>query len=286
MSKEITVSVESAELAKKIGVSTDLVDAMDKINAIVSRVTPQELAQYSAAAQPLILAKSMVDLRKVMSQDLVEKVFSPLQGTKLGFKTDLDSKGGYAWDVVRDVMIEGMIRGFRPVGNEINIIASNFYGTQEGFDRKVNEFPGLTNLELSPGVPVLDGGQALVSYDATWLLNGNRDRLSLSKFKTDDGEVVDRRIPVKVNNGQGADATLGKTKRKMLARIYERLSGVKIYEGDAIEASGETVSERSVSFPARGAAAKASAIVSQHKIKDDVAPAESAPAMREPGQEG
>ena len=39
-------------------------------------------------------------------------------------------------------------------------------------------------------------------------------------------------IAVRVNKGQGADATLGKAKRKLLARIYARVTGTVVTDGD------------------------------------------------------
>lgn len=238
MSNQIT-NDQATALAKVHGLPDELVKGTSAVEDIVSRTSSEDVAKLPSMAQTIVLSKGMHDLRKAMNQKLVETVFMPLQGTKLGFRTDKDKDGGYPWDVVRDVLAEGMIRGFRPIGNEINIIGGNFYATQEGLDRKVSEFPGLTNLTLTPSVPVLKDGGALVAYEASWMINGKVDRLKCTLVKGEDGEPIDRRIPVRVNAGQGADAILGKARRKMLARVYERISGRRLDEGDAIETTGE-----------------------------------------------
>jgi hypothetical protein len=214
--------------------------------------------------QTVVLAKGMRDLREAMSEKLVKYVFMPMQGTKLGFRTDKDKDGGYPWDIVRDCAMEAMLRGLRPIGNEFNIIGGNCYTTLEGFDRKLAEFPGLTDLELTPGVPVLKDGGALVPYEASWKVNGKPDSLECTQTTSTDGVITDRRIPVRVNSGQIVDAILGKAKRKMLARIYERISGIKTPDGDVIDTVGEAVE---VDTQVQGTDAAAQALIDKHKAK-------------------
>jgi hypothetical protein len=272
-------------------IAPDLVRDMGKVEGIIERCSPEAMTALTPMFQTVVLANGINDLREAMSEALVKKVFMPLAGTKLGFRTDQDSKGGYSWDVVRDVVIEAMMRGFRPVGNEFNIIGSNFYATQEGLDRRVSEFPGLTNLSLIPGVPVLKDGGALVAYEASWLIDGKPDHLSCTLQKTEDGEIFDQRIPVRLNNGQGADATLGKAKRKMLARVYERISGVRIPEGD-VDSSAERLQVANTPAPAppeldgkRMSLGKGRA---QQQAPDAEVVPQSPPAekrMREPGED-
>lgn len=267
---------QTTDLAAIHGLGSALIQASSKIEEIVARCRPEHITALPPTLQTLVLAKGMHDLRQAMTKEVVDKLFMPLQGTKLGFRTDKDKDGGYPWEIVRDCVIEAMLRGFRPIGNELNIIGGNFYATQEAFDRKVTEFPGLTNLELRPGVPVLKDGGALVPYEASWLLDGKPDCISCNVTKTPEGEILDRRIPVRVNSGQGADAILGKAKRKVLARIYERISGVRIPEGDVVDTVGEAVE---TDKRAKGTDAAAADLVNKHKAK-------AGQQEREPGQEG
>lgn len=216
----------------------------ESIDKALEQCSLEVIAKLPAMGQTIALAQGMSELRRALSREVVDTFFIPLQGTPLGFRTDKDDKGGYDAAIVRDCVIEAMIRGFRPIGNELNIIAGRAYFTKEGFERKVSEFPGLTHLELMPGVPVAKEGGALVPYRAAWILDGERMELIRDVVKLDDGSSTDQRIVVRVNGGMGADAILGKAKRKILAQIYERISGVKSNDGDVFDTTGEVVAER------------------------------------------
>lgn len=207
----------------------------ENIESAIKECGVQAIANLPTFMQAIRIAQGIQALRSALSDDFMRQAIMPLQNTKLGFLTD--NQGGYAINVVRDVSIEAMMRGFRVVGNEFNIIAGGFYGAKAGFSRKVAEFPGLTDLVLEPGVPhmIQDKG-ALVSFSASWKLNGKAQRIDCQLRK--DGEnVIDTRIPVRVNNGMGPDGILGKAERKLLARIYARLVGstFAVPDGDATE---------------------------------------------------
>ena len=190
------------------------------------------------------MASGISALRAALTDQFVVSTLMPLQGSKLGFLTDKDKDGGYGMAVVRDVAIEAMLRGFSIVGNEFNIIAGGFYGAKAGWERKVGEYPGLTDLVLQPGVPqgVGDKG-SLVPYVASWRLDGKE--MTLRCVQEKDG--ADLRIPIRVNAGMGADAVIGKATRKVLFRIYQRINGSTFgaVDGevgdDAITTTGESV---------------------------------------------
>jgi hypothetical protein len=167
----------------------------------------------------ILIADAMQELRQLITHDVLKSV-ATLQGTDLGFRTDKDAAGGYPLETIRDVVIEAAIRGYSPTGNEFNIISGRFYPTKNGLERKVREFPGLTDLKMREGVPQRMTDGALVEYHAEWRLDGKPDRIDC----VNDGPS-DTRIAVRVNQGMGVDAILGKARRKMLARIYNRLTG-------------------------------------------------------------
>jgi hypothetical protein len=169
----------------------------------------------------------------------------PLQGSKLGFVTDKDAGGGYPAEVVREVIIEALLRGFRPVGNEFNIIAGQFYGAKNGFERIVREWPGLTNLRIDLGVPHLVAEKgALVPCEARWRLDGRDMKV---ECRPAAGDGFDTRIPVKVNGGMGPDAILGKATRKLYARVYQVLTGCA---SDIVDADGDVLTVPGQSLPA------------------------------------
>ena len=176
-----------------------------------------------AFSQAIAVATAMNQLQDMIDEDVM-KAFLPLQGKDLGFRTDKDTTGGYKEDVVKSVLITATMRGFQMVNNQINIIGGRCYVTLQGFEYFFKSKMGgiVTDLRLDPSVPKITGEGAVVHYKASWKLSGTADS-------------IERDIPVKVNAGMGPDAILGKAKRKILAAIYERVTGTTVTEGDATE---------------------------------------------------
>lgn len=170
----------------------------------------------------LLIAEGMNHLRGAMTQEVVAPLVA-LQGSGLGFRTDKDKEGGYAWDVIRDCTIEAWLRGFYHVGNEFNVIAGRFYGAKAGFERKCKSFPGCSGFTFYRGRPEMSGGDAALSYIAEWVQDGEVKRLKRTK-ETIKGEVIDLRIVVRVNSGQIIDAIYGKADAKMWRAIWEELT--------------------------------------------------------------
>jgi len=215
----------------------------EEIEAVLARCSTQALAELPTLGQAITLAQGLSKLRAVMTEQLVTEVFMPLQGSALGFLTDKDSANGYPAIVVRECLIEAMIHGLRPVGNEFNIIAGRTYAAQAGYRRLVSEYPGLTDLVLVPGVPYMAGDKgALVPFRVTWRLNGKPMQLIRDITKREDGTSDDTRIPVRVNAGMGADGIVGKATRKVLKAVYEVIAGSQLLlvDGEVIDTIGET----------------------------------------------
>lgn len=221
--------------------------------ALTVRAKPEDLArvetiitEFSAAGgagdsghfgRAFRMAAAIRALHQAVNEDMMKDIMH-LQGTGLGFLTDKDDPAknnppGYPVGEVKLVAIEAALMGAFWVGNEFNIIANRPYLTKNFFTRKLREFPGLTDLRLSPGVPSLIGDKgALVPYVATWKLNGQEMRIERLLRKIDDKTDLDERIPIRVNSGMGADAILGKAERKIKAQIYNRLTGSDFTDGD------------------------------------------------------
>lgn len=172
----------------------------------------------------IVMARSMNQIRTMMSDAIMADVMS-LMNTPLGFKTDRKPPSkSYSVDEVRDVAIIAMIDGGQFVGNDFNIIAGQYYRTKEQLERRVQTWPGLSNLHIQLDVPVNANGGALVGGKATWRMDGKPCQL---EFRSSDNG--DQRIPIRVNEGMGVDAVLGKATRKALKRIWDVLQG---YEAD------------------------------------------------------
>jgi hypothetical protein len=166
-------------------------------------------------------ANAMKSLRAVLSDEVMQPIME-LQGTSIGFRTDKDSANGYAAPIVRDALIEAVLRGVQPAGNQFNIIAGRCYITKEGFQYLLKTLPGFSDLKPMLGIPISKPGGAIVKCSATWKMHGKADH-------------IEAEIPIKVNNGMGSDAILGKATRKLLSRIYAQATGTDITDGSADE---------------------------------------------------
>ncbi len=238
--------------------NTTALAALDQTAATIEETlnacNTMKLKEMPAIRQAIVLAAGMTALRRALDDRVMNEVFMPLMGSPLGFKTDRDDpeeakkKGGpYSVAVVRDCLAEGMIRGLRPVNNEINIIANSCYGAKNGFARLVKEFPGLTDLHITPGVPhnASERG-SLVPMHATWRISGTPYEMVRDVSKDAQGVMHDTRIPVRVNSYMGPDAVIGKAMRKMYKAIYDMLTGSTLTVedgevGESIPAEGVTV---------------------------------------------
>lgn len=225
--------------------------------------------------QAITLARGMQEMRSILTEDACNKYFMPLQGSTLGFITDKDQGGGYPVAVVREVVTEALLRGFRPIGNEFNIISGRFYGAKHGFERIVHEYPGVSSVEIDMGVPHLAGDKgALVPCEARWLFHGEVQSLRCASAEK-PGDI-DTRIAVKVNGGMGPDAIVGKATRKLYARVYQRLTGCS---RDIVEADPSDVVQ-TTGAPVPSASDDGRRI----KLGRDKPSVET--ATREPGEEG
>lgn len=228
--------------------------ATEDIESIVQRCSVVALRKEPVLMQTIKMARGMQALRNVLTEGAITSDFMPLKNTTLGFLTDEnpDKNITYDWKIVRECVIEGLLRGFRPINNEFNIISGRFYGAKNGFERIVREYPGLRDLVFELAVPVMvaDKG-ALVACEAKWVLDGEPMSLSC-QAPPKDGPGMDTRIPVRVNAGMGPDAILGKATRKMYARIYQKLSGcaADVIEGEPGDASAIVVPPESLPAPA------------------------------------
>lgn len=170
-----------------------------------------------------MISKAISKLKDLISADYMKPIME-LQGNRLGFKTDKDKEGGYPESVVKNCLIESVLMGVQPFGNQFNIIASNSYITKEGFGFLLKNIRGLS-YDISFALPRIgaDKSSAAVVAKINWQVNGEG-----KKEKEID-------IPVKANQYMGADAVLGKATRKARKWLYETITGVEVGDGDVTD---------------------------------------------------
>jgi len=229
--------------------STELIPAAQFDEIMVIDQTAKEAQRQIIQAdqdgnqtvKALLLARATRKLQSLLNDTMMEDIMA-LQSTTLGFRTDKDrvqsGQPGYPVHVVRDVVIQALLRGFQVTGNQINIIGGNLYVTKEGFEHRLANFDGLTDLQMDFEVPDYSkAGTALVGCVCRWMYYGQPGQMDCTK-----GSRGDLRIPIRVNNGMGDDAILGKGKSKLLRKVFERVSGMSVSAiDDAGTVDAETV---------------------------------------------
>ena len=201
-----------------------------KLNDAVALGLNASVAQGFEKA--FLMANATKELKLLLDENYMKPIMF-LQGNKLGFKTDKDRDGGYSLEAVKNCLIEAVLTGVQPVGNQFNIIAGNCYITKEGFGYLLANFNGLA-YEIIPRLPNIssDGKSANIIMVISWQLNG--------------GEKKQREIefPIKVNSFMGSDAVIGKATRKARAWLYNSITGLEIGDGDIQDVSFEDVSKK------------------------------------------
>jgi hypothetical protein len=199
--------LQSTEIAKRLN------------NSVQKVITSETLIGFEKAYQ---IASAAQELQTLLTPQYMKPIMA-LQGNKLGFKTDKDTSGGYPENIVKNCLIEAVLMGVQPFGNQFNIIANNTYITKEGFGYLLANYSGLS-YEISPELPRINGQSAAVVMNLEWTINGT------TKTKKID-------FAIKVNQYMGADAVIGKATRKARAWLYNTITGSEISDGDITDAN-------------------------------------------------
>ena len=207
-------------------------ESMQKVTALAEAIR-QDMSSEDELTKMLAVANGLVQLSDAMSDDAVALVMS-LQGHELGFKTDKDSSGGYPAEVVKGITIRALMHGAKLINNEFNIIARGLYLTQGFFLRKLREFPGLTDLMIdvdAPDAGTLNGKNRvfLIGGYASCKVNGKLVEVFCRKTE----RFGDQRVTVKAyDNDTATDGAMGKAKKRIAQKLYERIAGVNLSDDD------------------------------------------------------
>ena len=165
------------------------------------------------------IANAIAFLKENLSNEYMKPIMA-MQGSRLGFKTDKDNNGGYPLEKVKECLIDAVLTGVQPYGNQFNIIAGNMYVTKEGYGSLLSKIKGLKYV-ITPELPRISAekGSAAVEMLIKWSLNGKSEE-----------QKVD--FAIKVNNYMGADAVIGKATRKARAWLFNQVSDIEITDGD------------------------------------------------------
>jgi hypothetical protein len=168
-----------------------------------------------------VIAEAAGQLKAMLTPQYMKPIMD-LQNNRLGFKTDKPE--GYKEDVVKNCLIEAVLMGVQPFGNQFNIIAGNCYITKEGYGYLLkNNIPGL-EWEIIPALPRInaDKSGAAIIMKVDWTLDSVRKTRELD-------------IPTKMNQYMGTDGVIGKATRKARKWLYEAITNSETSDGDVTE---------------------------------------------------
>lgn len=215
--------------------SDKIITTSQKLNEAVGQVLTSD--QLQGFEKAYLIAEAAGKLKQLLTPEYMEPIMG-LQGNRLGFKTDKDNSGGYPESVVKNCLIEAVLTGVQPFGNQFNIIAGNCYITKEGFGYLLPNYPGLSSYEIIPQLPRISGESAAVKMNISWTFKGEKNNREID-------------FPIKVNKLMGTDAVIGKATRKARAWLFYNLSGIEVGDGDTRDIEYQTVSSKTVDKEAK-----------------------------------
>lgn len=182
-----------------------------------------------------MVAEAISKLKELLTAEVMKPIME-LQGNRLGFKTDKDvlpggGKGpGYPMEIVRNCLIEAVLFGLQPTGNQFNIIGGNMYATKEGCGYLLSKIDGL-NWSVTPQLPRIKDQSAAAMMDIEWEYGGQKQTKSID-------------FAIKVNQYQGADAVIGKATRKARKWLFDKVTGMELPEGEIQDVDATVVGSK------------------------------------------
>lgn len=225
-SSSVAVRTPPADEPRALVTAADLavVERLDQTAALVRTDLDRATGPM---ARSLIMARGVVEIRKQLTPEVMASIM-PLMNTQLGFKTDrgpgMREQTPYSVDQVREAFAVSLLTGLYPVGQEWAIISGQCYVCLNGWKRKLEQLPGVSNIEVAPGMPRLDQatGHALVAVSLRWVKDGKRDELRDHQGKP--GRV----FTVQVFGRPAPDQLIGKAKAKAFRAAYEQAAGISV----------------------------------------------------------
>lgn len=175
------------------------------------------------------IATAIGKLDELLTHEYMAPIMK-MQGNKLGFLTDKDKSGGYDEKTVKKCLIEAVLWGLQPYGNQFNIIAGNMYPTKEGCGYKLNSIEGL-DYQVVCSIPKLNPEKtgAAVDVTVTWAVDKGEKQTQIVPF------------PIKMDAYTSVDAVIGKATRKGRAWLISRITGIEVTDADIADGDFEDV---------------------------------------------
>jgi hypothetical protein len=213
--------------------------------AVAETINTQVMAVLASKSQDFnnafAMANAITTIRTALTPEIMQPILS-LAGSKLGFRTDRDkpSQGQmpqpYPLETVKDCLIDAVLLGLNPTGNQFNIIASNMYVTKEGFTYLLKKVKGLKYSIVYPTVTFSnDKRTALVVCNITYRVGEEKEIKQVLEFT------------VKAGSYATSDSCIGKAERKAKCWLYNHIEGTDLTDGDAEDVTYTEVSSTRLS---------------------------------------
>lgn len=206
--------------------SDKLITIGSKLNDAVGQVLGND--KVNGFEKAYMIAEAVGKLKELLTPEYMKPIMY-LQNTKLGFRTDKEA--GYSEQQVRECLIEAVLYGVQPFGNQFNIIAGNSYITKEGYGHLLLNYPGL-DYKIVPALPRIKDTSAALVMRIEWSLNGGQW----------EKEEID--FAIRVNKMMGADAVIGKATRKARKWLHDKITGVESPDGDVTDIEHTEVQDK------------------------------------------
>jgi len=240
-----------------------LVVTTDKIDTIIAECLPIMNNLGNASIQEsLVLAKGMELLQTEFKNSLaIKATILNMANKKIGFMTDRSPSAikyakakqkkeiiPYTYDELAECCIEALLKGYRLISNEFNVIAGGFYAAKNGKYRKITEYPGINNFKFGTGLPeytiqnqlAYNGVEkvqyAQISCWAEWELNAKKNTIGKTNKTPNEEPMI---FNIRVNAGMGNDALVGKALSKLFSMVLFRLDGILLSESTDISIDTE-----------------------------------------------
>lgn len=159
-------------------------------------------------ANSFTAANVMLALRETMTDQVVERYFRPLAGQKFGFRTDQN----YPTETLRSCIIDAILLGLAPTGNQFNIIKGNCYPTKEGYTNLLKKIGVDYKIEILPNTSQ-DNSYAIMPCRVTYTYG------TAKNMKWDKDIVIPKR------GNENHDLLAGKANKRIKQALYEYLTG-------------------------------------------------------------
>lgn len=162
-------------------------------------------------------ASAIGQLRKALTDEVMQEIVLPLVDTKAGFLTDRRPTAKnphpqpYSLQVLRNCVIDAILKGLALHGNQINIISGQVYITKEGYAALLKKL----------GVKyIIDAGAPMV--------NGETVTFSVSVNAKYQGETISYKTSFmsKVTQYASFDLLAGKATARAIKSLYTYVSGI------------------------------------------------------------